>query len=156
ASTLPAPSAFTALIRSRSGPGSAAPAPEEGMRSKPRSRGHVLGRRRPEIMGTSQSLGKGAAHVLLFGGLDPPSWVKPMKKQSEGTARSSEARSTRRTVRSEEKTMRRLLRALPLLALLLPAQPASAACCYFAAKDKDILQPAQKAFITWNAEEKVE
>src|SRR5262249_44739529 len=29
-------------------------------------------------------------------------------------------------------------------------------CCYFAAKDKDILQPAQKAFITWNPEEKVE
>src|SRR5262249_13540254 len=47
-------------------------------------------------------------------------------------------------------------RFLPLLAALLPVSPASAACCYFAAKDKDILQPAQKAFITWNAEEKVE
>src|ERR1700736_2455366 len=31
-----------------------------------------------------------------------------------------------------------------------------AACCYFAAKDKDILQPAQKAFLTWDPAEKVE
>jgi hypothetical protein len=30
------------------------------------------------------------------------------------------------------------------------------ACCYFAAKDKDVLQPAQKAFITWDPAEKVE
>jgi hypothetical protein len=30
------------------------------------------------------------------------------------------------------------------------------ACCYFAARDKDILQPAQKAFLTWDAAEKVE
>jgi hypothetical protein len=30
------------------------------------------------------------------------------------------------------------------------------ACCYFAAKDKDILQPAQKVFITWDPVEKVE
>jgi hypothetical protein len=32
---------------------------------------------------------------------------------------------------------------------------APAACCYFAAKDKDVLQPAQKAFITWDPTEKV-
>ena len=31
-----------------------------------------------------------------------------------------------------------------------------AACCYFAAKDKDVLQPGQKAFITYDAEEKIE
>jgi hypothetical protein len=31
-----------------------------------------------------------------------------------------------------------------------------AACCYFAAKDKDVLQPAQKAFVTWDPAEKVE
>lgn len=31
-----------------------------------------------------------------------------------------------------------------------------AACCYFAAKDKDILQPGQKAFITWNPTAKQE
>jgi hypothetical protein len=30
------------------------------------------------------------------------------------------------------------------------------ACCYFAAKDKDIVQPAQKAFLTWDGAEKVE
>src|SRR5262249_11402168 len=39
--------------------------------------------------------------------------------------------------------------------LLLPAAT-NAACCYFSAKDKDILQPAQKVFITWDAAEKVE
>ncbi len=31
-----------------------------------------------------------------------------------------------------------------------------AACCYFAAKDKDINQPGQKAFISWNPGDKVE
>jgi hypothetical protein len=36
------------------------------------------------------------------------------------------------------------------------ASPAGAACCYFSAKDADILQPAQKAFITWDARENVE
>src|SRR3954469_2658241 len=55
--------------------------------------------------------------------------------------------------------MRKTLLALPLLALpLLAVQPPSAdsACCYFAAKDKDVLQPAQKAFLTWDDKEKVE
>ncbi len=33
---------------------------------------------------------------------------------------------------------------------------ADAACCYFAAKDKDINQPGQKAFISWSPEEKLE
>jgi hypothetical protein len=36
------------------------------------------------------------------------------------------------------------------------AEPAPSACCYFAAKDKDILQPAQKAFLTWDPDEKIE
>lgn len=31
-----------------------------------------------------------------------------------------------------------------------------AACCYFSAKNADILQPAQKAFITWDPEKKIE
>jgi hypothetical protein len=55
--------------------------------------------------------------------------------------------------------MRKVLFALPLLALPLLAvdpRPAESACCYFAAKDKDILQPAQKAFLTWDDKEKVE
>src|ERR1700747_1792669 len=53
-----------------------------------------------------------------------------------------------------------------LLSLVLPATglavaawlapPADSACCYFSAKDKDVLQPAQKAFITWNPTEQVE
>jgi hypothetical protein len=34
--------------------------------------------------------------------------------------------------------------------------PAESACCYFAAKDKDVLQPAQKAFLTWDPAENVE
>jgi hypothetical protein len=42
-----------------------------------------------------------------------------------------------------------------LVAGLRPPE-AESACCYFAAKDKDILQPAQKAFLTWDAAEKVE
>src|SRR5947207_6093646 len=55
--------------------------------------------------------------------------------------------------------MRTMLLAVPLLAVPLLAAvpgPAESACCYFAAKDKDVLQPAQKAFITWNPDEKVE
>ena len=43
----------------------------------------------------------------------------------------------------------------PLTLALLP-HPAETACCYFSAKDKDILQPAQKAFLTWDPVEKVE
>src|SRR5207244_4449361 len=41
------------------------------------------------------------------------------------------------------------------LGLLMPAS-ARAACCYFSAKNADILQPAQKVFITWDPAEKVE
>src|ERR1700756_4689407 len=55
--------------------------------------------------------------------------------------------------------MRKMLLALPLLALPLLAvgpKPAESACCYFAAKDKDILQPAQKAFLTFDPQENVE
>ena len=55
--------------------------------------------------------------------------------------------------------MSRFLAALGLLAvvLLLAGTPvAESACCYFAAKDKDVLQPAQKAFITWDPQENVE
>jgi hypothetical protein len=46
---------------------------------------------------------------------------------------------------------------LPALALglLLPAAT-QAACCYFSAKNADILQPAQKVFITWDPSEKIE
>src|SRR5689334_10226165 len=50
---------------------------------------------------------------------------------------------------------------LPALAGLLALHGlerpgARAACCYFSAKDADILQPAQKVFITWDAKENVE
>jgi len=50
----------------------------------------------------------------------------------------------------------------PLLALiavalgLAQATVSQAACCYFSAKNADILQPAQKVFITWDPTEKVE
>src|SRR5688500_8741561 len=43
-----------------------------------------------------------------------------------------------------------------LVALLSLTAPVHAACCYFSAKDKDVNQPAQKAFITWDPAEKVE
>src|SRR5580693_6403706 len=46
---------------------------------------------------------------------------------------------------------------LPALALgLIVPATSQAACCYFSAKNADILQPAQKAFITWDPEAKVE
>src|SRR5207245_915318 len=50
---------------------------------------------------------------------------------------------------------------LPLLAAALvcsPAMMASArgACCYFSAKNADILQPAQKVFISWDPVKKAE
>ncbi len=34
--------------------------------------------------------------------------------------------------------------------------PVQAACCYFSAKDKDVNQPGQKAFITWDPQRKLE
>src|SRR6266849_270250 len=42
------------------------------------------------------------------------------------------------------------------LGVLLGPRPTEAACCYFSAKDQDILQPAQKVFITWDPEKKLE
>src|SRR5262245_5882437 len=38
----------------------------------------------------------------------------------------------------------------------LGTRPADSACCYFSAKDKDILQPAQKAFLTWDPQEGID
>src|SRR5262245_39904034 len=52
--------------------------------------------------------------------------------------------------------MRKMLGGLALLGLLLASSPARSACCYFSAKDKDILQTAQKVFIIWDDREKVE
>src|ERR1019366_7518306 len=46
---------------------------------------------------------------------------------------------------------------LPALVLGLAFPAASqAACCYFSAKNSDILQPAQKVFITWDPKEQRE
>src|SRR5215216_5652108 len=47
----------------------------------------------------------------------------------------------------------------PLAALALSwlsPQGADAACCYFSAKNADILQPAQKVFISWDPVKQVE
>src|SRR5437868_6915084 len=51
-----------------------------------------------------------------------------------------------------------MMRILTLAALagLLAAPAADAACCYFSAKNADILQPAQKVFLTWDPEAKME
>src|SRR5205085_668631 len=38
----------------------------------------------------------------------------------------------------------------------LSAASSQAACCYFSAKNADILQPAQKVFISWDPKEKIE
>src|SRR5947208_15452409 len=51
--------------------------------------------------------------------------------------------------------MRSLVLAALAIGLLMPAA-SHAACCYFSAKNADILQPAQKVFITWDPAEKVE
>src|SRR5438552_2414437 len=45
---------------------------------------------------------------------------------------------------------------LPLLATALLPSAVDAACCYFSAKNADILQPAQKVFITWDPVKKIE
>ena len=42
------------------------------------------------------------------------------------------------------------------LQLCLATGVASAACCYFAAIDKDVKQPGQRAFISWDEDSKVE
>src|SRR5436190_20483371 len=46
--------------------------------------------------------------------------------------------------------------ALALTAFALRPPAADSACCYFSAKDADISQPAQKAFLTYDPVEKVE
>src|SRR5207342_3687296 len=45
---------------------------------------------------------------------------------------------------------------LAVAASLLAVPSAQAACCYFSAQNTDILQPAQKVFITWDPEKKQE
>src|SRR5262249_29165408 len=47
------------------------------------------------------------------------------------------------------------LAALAVMTAVLPAW-VEGACCYFSAKDADILQPAQKAFLTWDPQKKQE
>jgi hypothetical protein len=43
-----------------------------------------------------------------------------------------------------------------MLVGMIGAPPADSACCYFAAKDKDVQQPGQKAFITWDPDKQLE
>src|SRR5438270_4936651 len=50
--------------------------------------------------------------------------------------------------------MRKLL--LTVVAAALAPTSAEAACCYFSAKNADILQPAQKVFITWDPVKQLE
>src|SRR6478752_2918367 len=54
-----------------------------------------------------------------------------------------------------DRAMRTFRWASPLLTLVFVAQ-ADAACCYFSAKNADILQPAQKVFLTYAPAEKME
>lgn len=50
----------------------------------------------------------------------------------------------------------RLLAIIAITYGVTGAATADAACCYFSAKDKDINQPGQKAFISWNPANKME
>src|SRR5437868_7763799 len=50
---------------------------------------------------------------------------------------------------------KRMLALLVAAAALAPSS-ARAACCYFSAQNADILQPAQKVFITWDPAKQVE
>src|SRR5437764_14860029 len=55
--------------------------------------------------------------------------------------------------------MRRILLGVGVVVLAAAAGSGptlDAACCYFSAKDKDVLQPAQKAFLTWDPVDQVE
>src|SRR5712692_5077957 len=52
------------------------------------------------------------------------------------------------------KTLGNFASALAIGVLAAPA--ADAACCYFSAKNADILQPAQKVFLTWDPTKKAE
>src|SRR5437764_15323490 len=45
---------------------------------------------------------------------------------------------------------------LGALALVTTPTTANAACCYFSAQNADILQPAQKVFITWDPVKQLE
>jgi hypothetical protein len=58
----------------------------------------------------------------------------------------------------EEIAMTNFTRLLAAALALMGCLPATsqAACCYFSAKNADILQPAQKVFITWDPSEKEE
>src|SRR5215470_7689166 len=50
-----------------------------------------------------------------------------------------------------------MFRRISLLMVVLAApSSADAACCYFSAQNADILQPAQKVFITWDPVKKQE
>ena len=49
-----------------------------------------------------------------------------------------------------------LLCVAAMVGLGFVTRPVDSACCYFSAKDQDILQPAQKAFLTWDPQEQVE
>src|SRR6516164_247720 len=51
---------------------------------------------------------------------------------------------------------RRFLLLASVPAFLLAPTSAEAACCYFSAQNADILQPAQKVFITWDPAKKME
>lgn len=54
--------------------------------------------------------------------------------------------------------MGKMLKTMTLVIVLLIANgpPAKSACCYFSAKGRDVLQPSQKAFITWDPVEDIE
>src|SRR5262249_5751550 len=81
-----------------------------------------------------------------------------------GIVYNREGASIASPIQRKDEPMRKLPLRWPLLTavagmlVLFGPQPpaADSACCYFSAKNADILQPAQKVFITWDPVEKVE
>jgi len=121
-----------------------APPPRVGGRGRPRKRGDV--RRSPVRLpaGTHRRLeGVAAGRPIMLA-----RFQDPCRRQEPRPA------LRRRILNLKEQSMTRTL-ASPVLVLLAAAQ-AQAACCYFSAKEKDVNQPAQKAFITWDPVEKIE
>src|SRR5262245_41145766 len=81
---------------------------------------------------------------LLFDWLAPRCWLQ------------SQSAIVLNRTRTHPMTTLRTRWLLPAaLALLLPA-PVDAACCYFSAQNADILQPAQKVFITFDPQKQIE
>src|SRR5947209_1758939 len=91
--------------------------------------------------------------------LEPPQAPAASGSSYQGCSRFSQLRTRKEwPMCNPSKTWSWLLGAALALSLLPALLPSivEGACCYFSAKDADILQPAQKAFLTWDPQRKQE